>query len=57
MKIVKNNREVIVLVLIIAAFFIGTLGTAYTVRGGQPWAYQSVSITRSAQLFIASILK
>lgn len=57
MKIVKNNREVIVLVVIIAAFVAGVCGLSYTVRGGQPWAYSSVTLTHSAQLFIASLLK
>lgn len=55
MKFVKNNREVIVLALVIAAVFVGVAGIAEGTRGGQAWLYNSVSLNPVDLL--ASLLK
>jgi hypothetical protein len=53
MNYLKDNREIIALVLIIAAVFAGVCGVSHTVRGGQPWAYAGQSFIQTVQAAVA----
>lgn len=39
MTFIKNNREMVVLTLVVVGMFAGVCFVAYTIRGGQPWLY------------------
>lgn len=53
MNYLKNNREIIALVLIIAALFVGVAGISYSERGGQPWAYSGHSFIQTVQAAVS----
>ena len=57
MNFIKNNREMVVLTVAVIGLFVMAASIGASDRGGQAWAYSTLTLGSSVARFLASFIK